>query len=249
MNASCRKLPLGSLLAFVIVLGVALSTVGSTNPPPFDFSDSFYLQNGINPGAILNRACSPERGPMAAVFDPPAPDSTRNDCRILETTGGFNDSGNLIYYSIMGFVMPNTFSNDAAGQAARELANESRAFLFPRCVAPGTPGSVVVRQGCAVLKSPALSNRRQDNVFDTTGGYFSNNPLGLWILAFVAYTDAAFTEEGQEELASIAATNGTDLDGTPILTTRSDIDNLVQKGFAVILNRNQDGSEGFPWVV
>ncbi|MGH9894750.1 MAG: hypothetical protein ACREA0_22775, partial [bacterium] len=85
MNTSCRKLPFGSLLAFVVVLGVALSTVGGASPPPFDFSDSFYLQNGINPGAILNRACSPERGPMAAVFDPPAPDSTRNDCRILET--------------------------------------------------------------------------------------------------------------------------------------------------------------------
>jgi hypothetical protein len=168
---------------------------------------------------------------------------------LLQTTGGFNNSGSLIYYSIMGMVAPSTFTNDAAGQQAKDIANKFRAFLFPKCVANGTPGSVFVRDGCSVSLSPALGNRRQDNVFDTRNGYFSNNPLGLWILAFVVFTPHAFTPDGQKELAPIAATNGTDLDGTPILTTADGIDGLVSKGFVQILTRNQNGSQGFPWVI
>src|SRR5262249_32607856 len=100
-----------------------------------------------------------------------------------------------------------------------------------------------------VVLSPAPPNRRQDNVFDTRDGYFSNNPLGLWILAFVVYTDKAFTPEGRKELDPIAATNGRDLDGTPILKTADQIDNLVAKGFVKILSRPLDGSRGFPWVI
>ncbi len=237
--------------AALLISGFPVMEAANTNPPPFDFNDTFYAQNGVNGPGLRERACNPDRPATHAVLDPPSPDpATRNTCRILQTTGGFDASGNLIYYSIMAPVFPNDFTNNAAGQRALQIANDFRAFLFPKCVAPGTPGSVLVRAGCAALKSPALANRRQDNVFDTRNGYFSNNPLGLWILAFVVYTDAAFnTPEGQSELAKIAATNGTDLDGTPILDDASSIDNLVQKGFARILTRAQNGGEGFPWVL
>jgi len=212
------------------------------NTPPFDFSDPFYVANGITPARIRERAGNADRNPTHWVVDNSNTDPDRRNIRILETTGGFNNAGSLIYYSIMGTVFPDTFQRDANGNLtpdglrAFNIANSFRAFLFPKRSA----GSIL---------SPAPPNRRQDNVFDTRNGYFSNNPLGLWILAFVIYTDKAFTDAGRKELDPIAEKNGRDLDGTPILTSASDIDGLVQKGLVVIRNRALNGSQGFPWVI
>ena len=217
-------------------------TARNPNPPPFDFSDSFYRENGLTPEGIRERAGNADRNPTHWTVDNSNTDPERRNIRILETTGGFNNSGNLIYYSIMGTVFPDTFERDAnghlteRGQRALEVANKFRAFLFPKASA----GSIL---------SPAPPNRRQDNIFDTRDGYFSNNPLGLWILAFVVYTPKAFTDEGRKVLDPIAAINGRDLDGTPILTTADLIDKLAAKGLVEIRTRNQDGSQGFPWVI
>ena len=142
----------------------------------------------------------------------------------------------------MGTVFPDTFEHDGAGaltargREALDIANHFRAFLFPKASA----GSIL---------SPAPPNRRQDNVFDTRDGYFSNNPLGLWLLAFVVYTPKAFTDEGRKVLDPIAAMNGRDLDGTPILNTADLIDSLASKGLVEIRSRPLDGSQGFPWVI
>ena len=236
-----------NLLAVVALPGVGGSSgrAGSgrdPNPPPFDFTDSFYAANGINSDHIRERVGNPDRNPTHWVVDNSNIDPNRRNIRVLETTGGFNNSGNLIYYSIMGTVFPDTFERDSSGNLtpvgrhAFDIANHFRAFLFPKASA----GSIL---------SPAPPNRRQDNVFDTRDGYFSNNPLGLWILAFVVYTPKAFTDEGRKVLDPIAAVNGRDLDGTPILTSASLIDNLAAQGLVEIRNRRLDGSQGFSWVI
>jgi hypothetical protein len=219
-----------------------------SNPPPFDFSDDFYRQNGIVPENIGERAGNPDRNPLHWTVDNSNTDPNRRNIRILETTGGWNNSGNLIYYSIMGTLMPSAFERNpdgtltARGQHAMDIANSFRAFLFPKTQRDANNNPTFV-------KSPAPPNRRQDNVFDTRNGYFSNNPLGDWLLAFVVYTPKAFTAEGQARLDPIAARNGRDLDGTPILQTADEIDNLAADGFVIIATRAQDGSEGFPWVI
>jgi hypothetical protein len=92
----------------------------------------------------------------------------------LQTTGGFAFDGSLLYYTITGFIVPNTFTSDSAGDDARSIANRRMAFIFPIRRSDGT-----------YIPSPALSNRRQDNLFDTSGGYLGQDPLGLWILEFV----------------------------------------------------------------
>ena len=126
----------------------------SSNPPPFDFTNGFYRVNGINPSNIGERAGNPDRNPLHWVVDNSNTDPNRRNIRILETTGGFNNSGNLIYYSIMGTVMPNTFQRDASGnltadgQHAMDLANSFRAFIFPK------------RNGGNPILSPAPPNRR-----------------------------------------------------------------------------------------
>jgi hypothetical protein len=209
--------------------------VPSVSGPPFDFSDSFYLANGINPNAIQSRVGT-STSASAFVVDNSNTNPDRNDIRIIETTGGFDRAGTPLYYTINGFVNPGTFTNDAAGQTALQIAEKFEAYIFPR--ANGDP------------LSPALSNRRQDNVFNTIDGYFTNNPLGLWSAVFVSYTPAAFnTAAGQKALAALAAKNGTDLDGTPIIRTPKELDVLEGKGFAVEQRRNVNGSQGFPWII
>jgi hypothetical protein len=251
------KWPVWLSIMLVMVMGFAglappsTSTVASNvgaNPPPFDFSDAFYRENGIVPENIGERVGTAARNPLHWTVDNSNTDPNRRNIRVLETTGGWNNSGNLIYYSIMGVLTPNSFERNANGQLtdrgrrAMDIANSFRAFLFPKTQRDANNNPIFV-------KSPAPPNRRQDNIFDTRNGYFSNNPLGNWILAFVVYTAKAFTAEGRARLDPIAAKNGRDLDGTPILQTASDIDNLVAEGFAIIANRNLDGSEGFPWVI
>jgi hypothetical protein len=227
------------MIAVVLTASIAIAIVPGQRQPPFDFSDAYYLANGINPTNILNRVngtCgNPNDMPSCSVVDNSNTDPNRRNIRILSTTGGFNADGNPLYYNINGMVMPNTFTNNAAGQNAKAIAEFFTAYIFPK--ASGDP------------LSPALSNRRQDNVFDTVGGYFTNNPLGLWTAVFVSYTPAAFTPAGQKILATLAAKNGTDLDGTPIIRTPKEVDFLEGKGLAVEQTRNFDGSQGFPWII
>jgi hypothetical protein len=207
----------------------------SVSGPPFDFSNSFYLANGIDPSQIMNRVGS-STSASAFVVDNSNTNPDRNNIRITETTGGFDRDGNVLYYTINGFVNPATFTNNAAGQKALATAESFEAYIFPK--ASGNP------------LSPALSNRRQDNVFNTKNGYFTNNPLGLWTAVFVSYTPAAFnTAAGQKALAALAAKNGKDLDGTPIIKTPMEVDGLERQGFAVEQHRNFNGSQGFPWII
>jgi hypothetical protein len=232
--------------ALTLTVGMTLSMIlgfaraeSNTNPPPFDFSNAFYLENGIDPANILNRVdgtCPADDTPSCSVVDNSNTDPTRRNIRVLSTTGGFDHEGNPLYYNIFGMAMPNTFTNDAAGLDAMAIADFFSAYIFPK--ASGDP------------LSPALSNRRQDNVFDTRNGYFVENPLGLWTAVFVSYTPAAFdTAEGRRTLAHLAAINGTDLDGTPMIRKAVEVDVLERRGFAVTRTRALDGSEGFPWII
>ena len=200
--------------------------------PSFDFADGSYLDNGINPDNILDRLVGQDE---RSVKDR-SRDRDFADVRILETTGGFDHKGHVLYYTVNGKAMLDTFTDDEAGREAFEIANEFRAFIFPK--ADGLP------------LSPAPPNRRQDNVFDTRHGYFSNDPLGLWLLVFVSYTDKAFvTEEGLDALFVLAVKNGLNLDGTPVIKTVDDLEDLEEAGFVQFRSRALDGSQGFPWVI
>lgn len=224
--------------ALIILLFVAGWTAvlparaDNRDPRPFDFADETYLTNGIVPDRILMRVNGMDG---VSVFDQ-APDRFHRGVRVIETTGGFDASGNLLYYNILGMIMPDAFADNEDGMRARAIANHYRAFIFPK------------RSGDPL--SPALPNRRQDNVFDTRDGYFSNNPLGLWVLVFVSYTDEAlYSLKGMSALRRIAERNGVDLDGTPILRTADEIDGLAQAGLVQLRTRRLDGSQGFPWVI
>ncbi len=228
-----RTLSAGVLALAMGAGGLALAQDRPYNRvPAFDFSDAFYRANGIDPSRILNRVNGQDG--VSVIDESPHPDF--RDVRIVETTGGFKHNGDLLYYVITGMVMPDAFTPDPAGARAMAIANSFRAFIFPK--AAGDP------------LSPAPPNRRQDNIFETDNGYFSNNPLGLWLLTFVSW-DGPNVASGRcrVEMDKLARDNGLDLDGTPVITTKKDIENLHQLGCISLRTRALDGSQGFPWVL
>lgn len=176
----------------------------------FDFTDAFYLQNGINPANISGRR---QAGPAAVVDD--APFDYQRDLRALSTIPAYDHSGGINFFTVFGGGDVTLFTNNSAGRQARQLADASPEYVFPK-------------QGADPI---GLGNGRQSNLLDMRHGYFSNNPLGIWIHVWVNYTPKAFnTNDGRKELADVARKNGLALDGTPLIKSTGDIDKLFKKG-------------------
>jgi hypothetical protein len=87
------------------------------NPPPCDYSDTFYEDNGVIPGQVVGRFGTARRtGPPAITGHPvnwvadeecSERDPDRRNFRILATTGGFPDDGSGApneFISILGFL-------------------------------------------------------------------------------------------------------------------------------------------------
>jgi hypothetical protein len=102
----------------------ASSPATNFNPPPCDYSDQFYQDNGLDPTQVVGRfGTSRLTGPPATgsqvnwVADPTCStnDPDRRNFRILATTGGFTDNGTTApnaFISILGFVTtPNAFES------------------------------------------------------------------------------------------------------------------------------------------
>lgn len=230
---------------FALLAGLAFTTSGlagddDLGTSPFDFTDTVYRAHGILPENIVLRVGDASRtGDF--VVDNTNTDPNRRNIRTIETTPGTTGSSGLTYSNIFGVLNSTSFERDSSGrmttrgQHAFDTAERFRVFIFPKA----SNGSIL---------DPFLPNKRQDNVFDTRDGYFSNDPLGLWVAVWVVYTPKAFTAEGKKELGPIAANNGKDLDGTAILTSPSQIDNLAAKGFIELRTRPVDDPV-FRWVI
>jgi hypothetical protein len=192
----------------------------------YDFTDAYYLQNGVDPTKIVNRVNGTA---PRSVIDEPNFDFQRN-VRSIRHNPAYDHSGKLVYWSVMGDIFVAGFTNNAAGTQARQIADNMPLYVFPRRDQPDPV---------------TLGANRQADIADMRNGYFSNNPLGLWIHIWVSYTDRAFnTNEGRRTLADLEKRNGKSLDGTPIIKTLSELNNLFSKGLAAKRFRNPNGSEG-----
>lgn len=238
-----------ALALFALLAGLAFNRIGNAtavaggndlDTSPFDFTDTVYRAHGILPENIVLRVGDASRtGDF--VVDNTNTDPNRRNIRTIETTPGTTGSSGLTYANIFGVLNLTSFERDAAGnlttrgQQAFDTSERFRVFIFPKA----SNGSIL---------DPFLPNKRQDNLFDTRDGYFSNDPLGLWVAVWVVYTPKAFTAEGKKELDPIAASNGKDLDGTAILTSPSQIDNLAAKGLIELRTRPVNDPV-FRWVI
>lgn len=199
-------------LCAVALAALPMLAVAEPQNRIYDFTDNYYLQNGIDPAGIDGRR---EAVLPLATEDLPFFSYQRN-VRMLLTLPAYDHSGHAYYFTVLGGLKANAFTNNAAGRRAHQIADTSAEYLFPK-------------RGTDPVGLGAL---RQSVVLDMRNGYFSNNKLGLWIHTWVSYTDRALnTAEGRRALNDLAARNGRDLDGTPIIKTTSDIDSLFSRGF------------------
>lgn len=222
-----KKLALfNSVAALALLAGIPATVHADRNDRLYDFTDAYYRQNGVNPALIVGRRNGTDG---RSVFDTPFFSYQRN-VRAILTLPAYGQSGNATFWTVMGDLFATSFTNDAAGQRAKQIADGSILYVFPR------------RDQADPV---TLGANRQADIVDLRNGYFSNNPLGLWLHTWVSYTDRAFnTADGRKMLADLTRKNGTALDGTPIIRSISEIDGLVSKGFAAKRLRNPSGSEG-----
>jgi hypothetical protein len=187
----------------------------------FDFSDAFYTSNGVRVDALVGRRSGTDG---LSVVDR-APDRNHRDVRVTFTLPGYDPSGHPLFFTVLSDLAPNPFTSNSAGRTAKQIAEASPVYVFP------------TRDG----DQTGVGNSRQADLVDTSHGYFSNDPLGLWVHVFVRYADKAFTTQaGKRALADLARRNGIALDGTPIIKTVSELDNLKQQGFIQLLKRPLD---------
>ena len=201
-----------SILALTLVALCAAPTVlrADVEDRLYDFKDSYYLRNGIDPAAIDGRR---QVGPLAAADEPIF--RFQRPVRALFTLPAYDHSGHVWYFTVFGGFSVHAFTSDAAGHRARQIADRSIEYVFPQ---KGTD-------------PVGLGAMRQSVLLDMRNGYFSNNPLGLWIHVWISYTDKALnTAAGKRKLNELAARNGRDLDGTAIIATVSEIEDLRKSG-------------------
>lgn len=181
--------------------------------PLFDFTDAYYRANGIDPAKLVGRRNGADGLSVAA----PAPAGIYRDVRVTFTLPAYDTSGNRHFFTVLSDLAPQPFTANAAGNAARQLAEASPVYVFP--TRTGDPLGV--------------GNSRQADMIDMSNGYFSNNPLGLWVHVFVTWTPKAFdTTAGRQTLAALKRKNGAALDGTPIIRTKSELVDLTRAGYA-----------------
>jgi len=176
---------------------------------PFDFNDRYYYENGIEPGLIFNRRDGNDK---LSVFD--ATDDARfSTVRLTAVFPAYNQNGDLIYWNLYGELYKQSFRSDQTGDAALAAAEYFPMYIFP---------SDFVRD-----------RQRQASVIDLKDTYFEKNPLGLSVQVEVKYTVRTNTDDGQKELTLLAEKNGLSLDGTPIIRTVEEIQDLTRKGLVV----------------
>jgi hypothetical protein len=228
------------------------------NPPPFDFNDAFYSENGIDVmhlnkkdgqrfGIFRQTGAPAGSGQMNWVVDNSNTDPDRKNVRILATTGGYQDDTgsptqfiNIIAFltnqnfftgvpNARGVLMQDLVSNFEAYAALKQTVNGT--FQPTPCASIGDPNLVAAGK-CFPVGSVATPNLRQDWRFSTNRNaidgsapfsYFGDNLLGMWIITYFWYTDAGFgpnqTAVCKPVMDALAAKNGVNLDGTPIIKT------------------------------
>jgi hypothetical protein len=188
---------------------------------PHDFNDEYYAENGVSAPSIIDRRNGMDYLSVFGWTSNPA----HREVRILVTLPAYNENGEIRFWTPLGELNAKDFTDDAAGVEAREIAGLYPIYVFP------TVGEQAL---------PSFSNTRQAALMDETQNayYLKGNPLGLRAIAFVNFTEKAFTsKEGVYMMQALGKKNGLSLDGTPLIKFKSEIDELYKMELITIQKR------------
>ncbi len=187
---------------------------------PFDLNDKYYGTNGLDASLFKNRKNGFDG---ESVFDF-SPERQFNNVRITATMPAYDDKGHMLFWNHHADVFSYGFTPDRAGQYANSVAEKNPIYIFPSVTHPGSE-----RQAALIT-------------LDTDNG--NENPLGVRAVVLVEYVARARSTEHEALLKRFADTNGISLDGTPIIRTKAQLDELIRKGLVRLTVRGDiDGSK------
>ena len=180
--------------------------------PPFDFSNTMYADQGVNPKAIISRRNGMDG---LSVFDKIS-DPKFNNIRVLVTVPAYTENGEMMFWYPLGEILESGFMENKAGAVAKQ-----RATLFPIYVFPDP----------RMMSFNIFAGTRQAPIIDNSWNMYTGrelNAIGLRQVLIVNYTDKAFTKEGYEMMKYMGGKNGMAADDTPLIKSKYDIDELLK---------------------
>ena len=171
--------------------------------------------------------------------------------------------GTPCYFTTNGQLDQDAFTDDAAGRRAFEIAEH---FVFYEVVQSEVtgPGNCGLDPSCsepseytppAIFTDPfagGFAVGTQTKIMNGQGTYFEDNPLGLWKIGFVQFTQKAFdclpavSSPDCDYLFAVRDANGTNsqMIGMPLIFTGDEMFELSDKGLVTI--RYRIGADGVP---
>jgi hypothetical protein len=180
--------------------------------------------NGVEPTMLLNRRNGTD-GQSVIHFAGP---ENHNNIRVIATQTAYGPDGKLLFWNLYSELDKNGFTPDAAGQGAFEGAYNYPIYTFP---------STTIKGG-----------DRQSPVIDTADSYFQKNPLGLGVVMTVEFK-AATTKEDADYLAALGQKNGLSVDGTPVIRTTQEINQLILRNLVWMTTRGASSGDEVPFMV
>lgn len=178
-----------------------------TSVYPFDFSDRYYLNHGIDPSSIIGRRTGFDG---LSVFDKSS-NPNHSAVRITATIPAYSRSGEPVFWYPIGDLTINGFTDDKIGYQARQMGMQFPIYVFP------DPD---------VYRDDIFTNTRQASLIDDSWSIYSAktlNPLGIRQIILVNYTEKAFGKEGLEMMNFFGKKNGFATNGTPLIKSLEDI--------------------------
>ena len=184
---------------------------------PFDFHDKYYAANGIDATFLRIRRNGFDG---MSVFDQ-SRESIYRDVRVTATWPAYAPDGSELFWNLFAEFDKDAVIIGPAGYGAMDAAQAYPMFIFPSEDLPGS--------------------HRQSPMIRMGEGYFDKNPLGLAVAYNVVFTDLARSEKGAQIMKMLAVRNGLSSDGTPIIRTAGELDELRDLGMVEVRVR-QDGT-------
>jgi hypothetical protein len=149
--------------------------------------------------------------------------------RITATRPAYSTEGNVIFWNYYAAFYRDAFTNDTNGGRAVEAAYKYPLYVFPS----------------ATVKN----SDRQAAMIMLDAGYEGKNPLGLAAVVLVEFSQRILTKQDALLLRMLTQRNGTSLDGTPIIRTAKELEDLTTQGLVTQRYAGEDSGDRLPFAV
>lgn len=217
-------------ILFVFIVLVSVGSISAQKGPvgqylwedtamnPHDFTDAYYMMNGINPKTIIDRRTGTDG--LSVLSNSSNPFHT--NVRVIATVPAYDQNGEMLFWYPLGELQDLVANDDQKAGSLLEMAMRSPIYVFP---------------DTKVIEFRMFANARQAALMDNTWAMDDRdaNPLGLRMVYIVNYTEKAFDKESAEMMMYLRKKNGVSADDTPIIRTLEDL-RMLQKSEMVALD-------------